>query len=235
VRALWGHVILRSASLVVLGLIMANASNVEPSHMAIRGDLWEFIGVLGGSFFLSVYPSKGPTHTWHKVLRIAGIVMVIAMYAIFRRTGRDGQIQWIAGGYRDILGVIGYAYFSVCLLYIPFRPWFIAPLLWFSALVTFNAVTTAPFIAKVGTQSANAAHWLRVLFLFPPDEWPWDNGASASLVMAGVVTTIIFMQAKRFQSFRQKMVPAIAFAFATLVAGYLLKPLGISKIRATPT
>jgi heparan-alpha-glucosaminide N-acetyltransferase len=74
--ALWGHVILRSASLVVLGLIMANATKADPSHMPIRGDLWEFIGVLGGCFFLSVYPGKGPTPTWHKALRVAGVVMV---------------------------------------------------------------------------------------------------------------------------------------------------------------
>lgn len=64
---------------------MANASKADPSHMAITGDFWEFIGVLGGSFFLSVYPSKGPTPTWHKVLRVVGVVMVNAMYALFRR------------------------------------------------------------------------------------------------------------------------------------------------------
>jgi hypothetical protein len=161
--------------------------------------------------------------------------MVVAMYAIFRRTGRDGMVHWIDFGYPDILGVIGYAYFAVCLLYIPFRRWLIAPFLWFVALVTFNAVTTDRFIAVISAHSAAAGHRLRFLFLFPPDEWPWNNGASASLVMAGVVTTVIFMQAKRFQTFRQKLFPALGFAVATLVAGYLLAPLGISKVRATPT
>ena len=75
--------------------------------------------------------------------------MVIAMYSLFRRTGQDGQIHWIDGSYPEILGLIGYAYFAVCLLYIPFRRWLIAPFLLFVALVTFNAVTTAPFIAMV--------------------------------------------------------------------------------------
>lgn len=233
--ALWGHVFLRSFSLVVLGLIQTNAAKADPSRMIISPILWELLGFLGCSFFLSVYPGKGESPVWHKVLHIVGVVMVIAMYAIFRRTGQDGQVHWIAFGYPDILGVIGYAYFAACLLYIPFRRWLVAPFFWFAALVTLNAVTTDRFIAIIANHSTTAAHWFSVLFLFPPDEWPWDNGASASLVMAGVVTTVIFMQAKRFQTFRQKLVPAMAFAVAVLVAGYLLAPLGISKVRATPT
>jgi heparan-alpha-glucosaminide N-acetyltransferase len=235
VPALWGHVFSRSLWLVVLGLIQTNAAKADPNHMIISPVLWEFIGFLGCSFFLSVYPGPGESPRWHKVLRAVGVGMVVAMYAVFRRTGTDGQVHWIAFGYPDILGVIGYAYFAVCLLYIPFRRWLIAPLLWFFALVTLNAVTTDRFIDMIAHHSAPAAHWLSVLFLFPPDEWPWDNGASASLVMAGVVTTVIFMQPKRFQTFRQKLVPAIGFAVAALVAGYLLAPLGISKVRATPT
>ncbi len=233
--ALWGHVFLRSVSLVVLGLIQTNASKADPNLMVISPRLWELIGFLGCSFFLSVYPGKGESPMWHKVLRVVGVIMVVAMYAIFRRTGRNGQVHWIDFGYPDILGVIGYAYFAVCVLYIPFRRWLIAPFLWFVALVTFNAVTTGRFIAVIAAHSPAAGHWLSFLFLFPPDEWPWNNGASASLVMAGVVTTVIFMQAKRFQTFRQKLVPALGFAVATLVAGYLLAPLGISKVRATPT
>ena len=53
--------------------------------------------------------------------------------------------------------------------------------------------------------------------------------------MAGIVTTVIFLEVRRFRTFREKLVPAMAFALSALAAGYLLKPLGISKIRGTPT
>jgi heparan-alpha-glucosaminide N-acetyltransferase len=238
--ALWGHVIVRSGSLVVLGLILANGDNADPAHMIISPHLWEFLGVLGCGFFLSVYPGKGGSPGWHKALRVLGAVMVITMYALFRRVGPDGQVHWIDGSYPEILGLIGYAYFAVCLLYIPFRRWLIAPLLWFLALVVFNAATTRPFIAMVATHSATAAHWLSFEHGLRGYQWPWGNGSSACLIMAGIVTTVIFMgpnlmETKRFQTFRQKLVPALAFSVVALSAGYLLQPLGISKIRATPT
>jgi len=233
--SLWGHVFVRSASLVILGLILANGEMADPNRMVIGPHLWEFLGVLGCSLFLSVYPGKNGSPLWHTILRVVGALMVIVMYALFRRTGPDGQVHWIDGSYPEILGLIGYAYFAVCLLYIPFRRWLITPLLWLIALVTWNAVTTAPFIAMAARHSATAAHWLSFQRTLRGYQWPWGNGSSASLIMAGIVTTVIFMQARRFQTFRQKLVPALTFSVAALIAGYLLKPLGISKIRATPT
>ena len=53
--------------------------------------------------------------------------------------------------------------------------------------------------------------------------------------MAGVVTSIIFLGKHPWQNLRQKMWLALGFAVVTLAAAWILAPLGISKIRATPT
>jgi heparan-alpha-glucosaminide N-acetyltransferase len=229
--SLWGHVLVRSASLVILGLILANVEMADPQHMVLSPPVWALLGLLGCSFFLSVYPGKGGSPLWHKSLRVVGALMVIVVYALFRRTGHDGQIHWIDGGYPEILGLIGYAYFATCVLYIPFRRWLMAPLLWFVALVAFNAVTTRPFLAH----HPSALHWLSWMRGLRDYQWPWGNGSSVSLIMAGIVTTVIFMENRRFKTFRQKCIPALCFSVAALIAGYLLRGLGISKIRATPT
>jgi predicted acyltransferase len=55
------------------------------------------------------------------------------------------------------------------------------------------------------------------------------------MTMAGVVTSAIFLGDHRWRTARQKMLLAIVFAIPVFVAGWLLTPLGISKIRATPT
>jgi heparan-alpha-glucosaminide N-acetyltransferase len=57
----------------------------------------------------------------------------------------------------------------------------------------------------------------------------------ACITMAGVVTSVIFLGAHRWQTVRGKILMGLAFGMATLVAGWFLAPLGISKIRATPT
>jgi predicted acyltransferase len=57
----------------------------------------------------------------------------------------------------------------------------------------------------------------------------------ACIMMAGVVTSILFLGTGRRPSPRFSIGIAAGFALLTLLAGAALTPLGISKIRATPT
>ena len=70
----------------------------------------------------------------YRGLRILGLLMLIAVFAIFRRTTAAGNVRWIDGSYPEILGLIGYTYFAVALLYVPTRRWRWMPLAWFAAL-----------------------------------------------------------------------------------------------------
>jgi heparan-alpha-glucosaminide N-acetyltransferase len=219
--ALWMHVIVRSFSLVVLGLILANAEKVNPVLTHIRGNLWAVLALIGGVLLWNVYPGLDRRSALVRGLRLAGLVLLVAMYAIFRRTAHDGHVAWIDFGYPEILGLIGLTYFAVSLLYIPTRKWLWAPLAWFVALVVFNC--------------AAVAKWITFNDHLPMYVWPFDNGAMASLVMGGVVVSAIFLGAHRWQAHREKTILAVVFGVACLIAGWFLTPLGISKIRATPT
>ncbi len=219
--ALWLHVLLRSAGLIVLGLILANAERGDPARMGLNPNLWALLGLFGGALYLSVYTGSKRGVTVHRVLRIIGLVLVIAMYAIYRRTTHDGHVAWINGSYPEILGLIGYTFFAISIPYIPTRRWLWTPLAWLVALLTFNALCTAK--------------WIVLPRHLPLYFWPFDNGAMAAIMMGGIVTSVIFLGNHRWKALGQKMSMAIAFALASLAAGRLLTPLGISKIRATPT
>src|ERR1700734_809828 len=52
---LWLHVAIRSASLVVLGLILANVELADPARMSINRYAWAILALAGASLFLSVY------------------------------------------------------------------------------------------------------------------------------------------------------------------------------------
>ncbi len=147
--------------------------------------------------------------------------MMVAMYAIFHRITPAGRDGWIDGSYPEILGLIGYTYLSVTALYLITRRWLWAPLAWFIALVALCAVSTL--------------HWINFPNTLPLYFWPFSNGSWACMTMAGVVTSAIFLGDHRWRTAREKMLLATAFAIPVLVAGWLLTPLGISKIRATPT
>lgn len=219
--ALWMHVALRTASLMTLGLILANAEDGDASRMILPPAVWAIVALAGAALFLNDYRAADRHAPLHRGLRIAGLVTVVAMFAIFRHTPSHGHAAWIEVSYPEILGLIGYTYLAVCIVYIPTRRWLWAPLAWFVAMMALNALSAAKWI----TFADRLPYWF----------WPFSNGAMAGITLAGIVTSIIFLGDHRWQTIGQKTLLGLAFGSVSLIAGWFLTPLGISKIRATPT
>lgn len=214
---LWLHIVLRSLALLVLGLILANADHGDRTRMHLSPDLWALIGLIGGILLWNVY--SGLNRKWVLALRLAGAGLIVFDFAIYRRATHAGE-AWIRFSYPEILGLIGLTYFAVCLLYIPTRRWRFAPLGWLILLVAYNAACCARWI-PMGSWSLYA--------------WPFGNGAMPSLVMAGIVTSQIFLEGGEAVRPARRMQLGMLFAVLSFAAGWYLRPFGISKIRATPT
>jgi predicted acyltransferase len=220
---LWIHIVSRSLSLLILGLILANAGAGDPALIHMPPYLWAILALLGAILFWMVYPRSESHRTLIKILRFSGLALMVLMFAIFRRTAKDGSVAWIRTAYPEILGLLAFAYLTTCILYIPTRRWRWAPFIWLVPLTAFCALCTA--------------HWIE----FPHHAglylWPFGNGSDTLISMAGVATSTLFVgsQSHRWPTFRSKAIAALSFAAVTLVAARLLTPLGISKIRATPT
>lgn len=214
---LWLHVTLRSAALVALGLILANVEYCDQARMHVSRYLWALLGLGGAILLWNVYTGLGSKVVL--MLRLMGAALLVFVFALFRRAVPGGE-GWINFSYPEILGLIGLTYFAVCLLYIPTRRSRLAPLVWLIILVAYNA--------------ACCARWVRMdhlsLYL-----WPFGNGAHVSLIMAGTVTSLIFLDEGRMGTPARKMQLGVLTGILAFVAGWFLRPLGISKIRATPT
>jgi heparan-alpha-glucosaminide N-acetyltransferase len=221
--ALWLHVILRTIALVVLGLILANAELGSHSLMGIDPMLWTIFALIGAVLYWNVYSGSKRHQTLFKILKFSGLALMVAMFAIFRRATPDGHAAWISTSYPEILGLLGYTYLAVSILYIATRRWRWAPPVWFIVMTVLCIASTAK--------------WILFLHAVPLYLWPFGNGAMASIALAGVVTSGIFVDnhGSQWKTPRQKSVVAISFASITLFCGWLLTSLGISKIRATPT
>jgi heparan-alpha-glucosaminide N-acetyltransferase len=214
---IWSHVLLRSASLLVLGLIIANSGKVDAPLTGMGGRAWSALAFLSAIALWIVYPAK----KWAAYLRAAAFLALAALLALFRRRGPDGNPAWLDFSYLEILGLIGWTYLSVCILYIPFRRKAWAPAIWLVALCGLNIATAAGHLA-----------WLRHL---PDWVWPFGNGALCSITMAGVVASNMFLSARgRAMPPNARLLVAAAYSAALAAAGSFLTPLGISKIRATP-
>jgi predicted acyltransferase len=218
---LWGHVIARSLSLVILGLALANADKVDRKFTGVNESVWGGLFLTGAILFWNIYPSPSKHQAIFKALKWLGFILMAAMFVIFRRRTEDGQAAWLDISYWEILGLIGWTYLAVCILYIPTRKWRWAPPAWLVALLGLNIISSA--------------HWIRFSEDLPFYLWPFNTGAFGLIVMAGVVTSAIMLSAEFSITPRQRSLCAAAFAVVLLIAGYFLTPLGISKIRATPT
>jgi heparan-alpha-glucosaminide N-acetyltransferase len=221
IAALWLHIALRSGSLIVLGLILANAEKADPARMGISGNLWALLGLISAGLYLTIYPESTRFPSYSRILRFVGLASLIILYAIFRRTTSTGAPAWIDGSYPEILGLIGYTYLAVATLYVLTRRWAFAPVACFVLLMTLCVITAQ-----------------RIL-IFPDHTplyfWPFGNGSMAAITMAGVVTSSIFISVGSFSKMRRPFVVSGLFALLCFAAGRLFVPLGISKIRATPT
>lgn len=217
IGGLWLHVVLRSAALLALGLILANVDHCDEARMHLSASVWGLLGLGGAILLWNTY--TGVSRRTVFGLRAAGLAVLVFVFADFRRATPGGE-AWIRFSYPEILGLIGLAYFAVCLLYIPTRRWRLAPVVWLAVLVAWNCVCSA--------------HWIHInhVSLYV---WPFGNGTHTSLIMAGIVTSLIFLDEDGIVGPARKMQLGVLMAIAAFAVGWFLRPLGISKIRATPT
>jgi len=218
---LWLHVALRSLGLIVLGLILANGEKVNPDLTGIGPRVWTLLALIGAILFWNSYPRSSARKRLFTGLKLSGAAMVVVMLAIFRRTSSPGSVLWLDFTYWEILGMIGWTYLGVSILYLPTRRWRWAAPLWFAALSLLNVIS--------------AAHWITFPYRLPFYLWPIKSGAGASMVMAGIATSTVFLSDAFAGGRKGKTMWAVLLSGALLVAAGTMAPLGTSKLRATPT
>ena len=217
---LWMHVVFRSLALIVMGIFLANHSKVDPELTGIGERAWALLGLAGIILFWNVYSRSEHRQRLYAILKYVGLLMVVAVFAIFRRRTPDGQVAWLDFGYWEILGLIGQSYLAACILYIPFRKIRWSPVFWLMVLTALNVLTRLP-----GLRSHDLPFGL----------WPFGSGDLASIIMAGVVASLIFLDKTFARTFKEKAIWGLGYAAALFVAGYWFRPLGLSKNEGTPT
>jgi len=219
--ALWLHVLVRVLGLLVLGLILANAEKCDPAQMPMRGGVWALLSLICAGLYLNQYGKSDRFKVLYRVLRFGGLFGVVALLAVFRRATPGGHSAWIDFSYPEILGLIALSYLAVAILYIPTRRWVWMQPVWFVLLVALCVFSTAGMLSFPN----------QVPLYF----WPFGNGAMACIIMAGVITTSIVIGSGAGRAQRYRMAMVSGFGVLMLASGRVLTPLGISKIRATPT
>lgn len=216
---LWRHILLRFAGLAILGIFIANTSKVDPRLSGVNVEAWSLVGFVGALLLWNVYAEPSGTRTI--LFKCAGFVMLFAMLSIFRRAATGGQTVWLDFSYWEILGLIAKAYLAVCILYVPLRRWRWAPLVLLTLLCALNVASRmglAPILRQL-------PFWV----------WPFGRGDLASITLAGIVASQIFLTGSFAKTVRQQAVWAAGYAAVLAIAGWLFVGLGVAKNAGTPS
>ncbi len=215
------HTVIRAFSLVAIGLLIMNGREVNPDFTGISYAFWNVFMFIGVILLWNVYPkADGKQKLYFSILKWSGLAILLLLLVLYRREV-DGVSYWINPQNWAILGGIGWAYLSVVIIYLASKgkfQWLVFSLF---LLVILN----------VGYK----ADYLEFIVKLPRVIWPFGSGSLASITMAGVLLSKIFLEKEIAHSVRNKYAWGLALAILLLIAGLLLMPFGLAKIGSTPS
>jgi heparan-alpha-glucosaminide N-acetyltransferase len=215
------HTFVRALSLVAIGLLIMNGRNVDPALTGISYANWNTLMFIGVILLWNVYPkAQGKKKMVFIALKWLGLLIMVFLVAIYKRE-LEGETAWMNLKTWSILGLIGWAYLSVVLIYLLVRGSFI--------------LLAGSFILLVILNIASKAGYANFLQGIPDILWPVGDGALASITMAGVLLSRIYLKNDVAPSQSSKYIWSIIMASIIVIGGWWLMPFGLAKIGATPS
>lgn len=201
------HVLTRTASLLVIGLLMVNSDVASPDGL-INPNLWTLL-MYAGVFLVWVrWPTKTARHkTIQRSLQLAGALLLVVSAVIYRGVDVTGWMQ-LRLHWWGILGLIGWAYLVAATIYLVSRgrPWIILGCA--AGLFGFYIAVEAGWLTGLGRIGALAGV-------------SYTLGSHPALVLLGVLMGRMFLPHSPAQTHRQRATRGLLYTALLAAAGGL--------------
>ncbi|WP_353484856.1 DUF5009 domain-containing protein [Haliscomenobacter sp.] len=207
------HILSRTFALLVMGLFMVNLENIDAAQLLIRKEYWQILMALAFMLIWNNYRNPMVFGVVPTILvKILGWIILAFLASIYQSASGN----WMMIHWWGILGLIGWAYLLVALLY-----------LWIGDKVWWLAV------ACIGLLLLNVNEFVRLLGV---DLQLVVSASTHASVMLGVLTTVMYTQLAAKAQLKWLIPSLLGVALILIVFGFATRPeWGISKIRATPS
>jgi predicted acyltransferase len=215
--SIWKHILIRTISLLIIGLLMSNSRNVNAEFTGMSKSLWSFIMYSG--VFLVWYKYKVTDKNFYLIngLRLLGALMIVVMVYIFR-TGETAGFSFKSWG---ILGTIGWGYLMASIVYMGARDNLLKTVV---ALLFFLVIN---MLSKL--------HLLDFLNPVKPAFGVIINGNAPFIVLSGLFITLILKKLSK-DDFRKTFLSILSLGIMSIIIGFIFRNwFIISKIQATPS
>jgi heparan-alpha-glucosaminide N-acetyltransferase len=214
-----GHILLRSAALIIMGFFHVNFENIHATSIPVSKPVFEILMTIAFFLIWNVYPKDeriGRIST--KWLQFAGIFILVILAFLYKGGSPENPV-WMRPYWWGILGLIGWSYLISSFVYLLARQkfWLITGMVVLFCFLNFQEFS--PLFSNLPK--------LKIII----------SASNYSLVMCGVLASALFMQLENKQG-REWKYAAILMLLALIFIGYGFdaRPLGgISKIKATPS
>lgn len=214
------HILSRSVSLIIIGVLMLNTGRVNPELTGLSKDLWALLMYIAVFLFWNDYRDAK-----ERIYTVAGYkltALAIFIFLIFKfRSGEPVNSGSLITGWWGILGLIGWGYIVSAFTYVLFRD-----SIWKTLIVV---------LFFFGLNILSELRMLDFLDPFKPYVGVLIGGNTPFIVLTGLLAGLIL---KKFLSEEKKIIiPVfIALGIFCLVTGFILRNwFIISKIKATPS
>ncbi|GJM34063.1 MAG: hypothetical protein DHS20C18_30640 [Saprospiraceae bacterium] len=220
----WQHVLTRTFGLLVLGVYMVNSGEMNAEASLINHSWWAALLYISAILIWNRYPKTDEKLKRFLFigLRIIGVVVLIILYFLYRKTGPDGQLSGMTPSWWGILGLIGWAYLLSIILFMVANKNL-------TALITLFVLLFAVLLG------------LRSDYEFLPSFMVWLEGqaghiAHTLVTLCGIICSLLLMKDGVLEQPMNKIRNMVALGILLGFAAYFSQPFGgISKIAATPS
>jgi heparan-alpha-glucosaminide N-acetyltransferase len=213
------HILIRTFSLFIIGILMANSRNVNGEYTGLSKSIWSFIIYSGVFLIWNNYNVTDKNRILVTGLRILGVIMIIPMVYIFR--SGESEIHSFSFRSYGILGTIGWGYLVAAFVYLGFRD---------------NIFKTGfAIIFFLALNVLSKLHHLDFLNPVKPVFGVIINGNAPFIVLSGMFITLILKKLTKTDVIKTVLTICGLGAFS-IIAGFVFRNwFIISKIQSTPS
>ena len=212
------HVVVRTISLLVIGVLMLNSSRINSDLSGINKHLWAILMYV--SVFLVWNNYAGLKGNIVLFFKGAGLFGLIVLAAIFRG-GTPENVEWMQTGWWGILGLIGWGYFVAAVVYLICRDSLLKSAVFWILFVALNILS-----------QLNMNDFLNPV---KPVLGVVLAGSVPSIVLTGLMFSLILRNLEK-QDIKKFIVAGIVIGVVILILGFVLRNwFIISKIKGTPS
>jgi len=214
------HIITRSLSLIIIGVLMLNSGRVNPELTGISKNLWAILMYIAVFLYWNDYPDKENKFFTVTALKFTGLA-ILAFLVLKFKSGQPQNNGSLITSWWGILGLIGWGYLVSAFAYVLCR----------------DSIVKTALIAIFFLIMNMLSDWKLLEFLDPvkPVLGIIIEGNVPFIVLSGLIGGLLIKKIP-IKEFKKSVLIFVGLGIFCLLAGFFLRRwFIISKIQATPS